>query len=271
MGLYQSRQVKRLIRRIEGDNMAVLTMDFNSIQLKMSTLVSLAFPDSVRIENTPLSKRKVLWLLHGLSDDGTAWLRHTRIEQYAQKYGLVVVMPSAGRSMYCDNVLGQNYFTHIAEELPNYLSLVFGLSRKREDNFIAGLSMGGLGAAKIALTYPERYSALGSFSGVLNLGPLAFVLNDDMRNEFPFMLEALKDIDSSPLNPTALLDAEKDKALRMYITCGLQDNLLVTNYAFKERADELKITARFIFEDGTHEWEYWNRHVKQFIEFMFEK
>lgn len=247
--------------------MALLTMHFNSIELKMHTLVNVIIPDSVRMDNKPLSERKVLWLLHGLSDDGTAWLRFSRIEQYAQKYGLVVVMPSAGRSMYCDNVLGQNYFTHIAEELPDYLSLVFGLSRKREDNFIAGLSMGGLGAAKIALTYPERYFAMGSFSGLLELGSLVYVVNDDMRNEFPFMLEALKDIDGSPLNPPALLDAKRDKDLKMYITCGLQDNLLVTNYAFKERADELGIKARYVFEDGTHEWGYWDRHVKLFLDF----
>ncbi|NLA73081.1 MAG: esterase family protein [Clostridiales bacterium] len=251
--------------------MALLTMHFNSTELKMHTLVNVIIPDSVRIENKPLSERKVLWLLHGLSDDGSCWARFSRVEHYAEKYGLVVVMPSAGRSMYCDNVLGQNYFTHIAEELPNYLSLVFGLSRKKEDNFIAGLSMGGLGAAKLALTYPEKYSAVGSFSGVLNLGPLLFVLNDDMKNEFSFMIEAISDVDNSPLNPTALLDAEKDKDLKIYITCGLQDNLLITNYLFKERADELSIKAHYTFEDGAHTWEYWDRHIKLFIDFMLEK
>lgn len=248
--------------------MAVLTMDFHSRELKMNTLVCVAFPDSVRIENMPLSQRKVLWLLHGLSDDGSAWLRHSRIEQYAQEYGLVVVMPSAGRSMYCDDVYGQNYFKHIADELPEYLSLVFGLSRKREDNFIAGLSMGGLGAAKIALTYPERYAAMGSFSGLLHLGPMVFALNDDLMKEFAFMLSALEDIDNTPLNPTALLDVEKDRNLKIYISCGKQDELLIANYAFKERADELGIKANYVFEDGTHEWELWNKNVKEFLGFV---
>lgn len=247
--------------------MATLTMNFHSRELKMNTLVSLAFPDSVRIGDTPLSERKVLWLLHGLSDDGTCWLRHSRVEQYAQEYGLVVVMPSAGRSMYCDNVLGQNYFMHIADELPEYFSLVFGLSRKREDNLIAGLSMGGMGAVKIALTYAERYAAVGSFSGVLHLGPLLYVLNDEIKNDFAFMQDALNDVDNSPLNPTALLDAEKDRDLKIYVACGRQDNLLVTNLAFKERADELGINVHYVFEDGTHEWEFWNRHVKSFMSF----
>ncbi len=250
--------------------MAVLTLDFCSKQLKMNTLVSIALPDAVRIGDTPLSQRKVLWLLHGLSDDGTSWLRHSRIEQYAEKFGVVVVMPSVGRSMYCDNVLGQNYFTHITEELPRYLELVLGLSRKREDNFVAGLSMGGMGAAKVGLSYPERYFAVGMFSGVLDIGPLVFVLNKDIKNEFPFLISALEDVDHSPLNPVTLLDAEKDKDLKMYLACGLQDDLLITNYNFKERADELGIAIHCVFEDGTHEWEFWNRHVKSFLEFALK-
>lgn len=250
--------------------MAVITLDFSSIQLKMSTLVTLVIPDSIRMDGVPLSKRKVLWLLHGLSDDGTAWLRRTAVEEYAEKHRFVLVMPSAGRSFYCDGVLGQNYFTHITEELPQYLSLIFGLSRKKEDNFIAGNSMGGLGAAKIALTHPERYAAIASFSGLLDLEPMLPILNDEIRTEFPFLLPALDDIKHSPLNPPALLDAERDKALKIYIACGLQDDLLPTNYTFKQRADTLGINARYVFEDGAHDWAFWDRHIKAFINLITE-
>ena len=248
--------------------MAVLTMDFCSREVKMNTLVRVAFPDSVRIGDTPLSERKVLWLLHGLSDDGSAWIRHSSVERYAQEAGLVVVMPSAGRSMYCDDVLGQNYFSHIADELPEYLSLVFGLSRKKEQNYIAGFSMGGLGAAKLALTYPERYTAVGCFSGLLDLEPIVARLDSHMKNEFQFMLSALDDIRTSPLNPIALLAPLKDKDLKIYVACGLQDDLLVTNTAFKKRADELGIKTHCVFEDGAHDWEFWNRHIREFIHFM---
>ena len=141
--------------------MAVLTMDFASKQLKMNTLLTVVLPDPSQMEDTPLSERKVLWLLHGLSEDATSWLRSSMIEQYTRDAGIIAVLPSGGRSMYCDNVLGQNYFSYIADELPEYLSLVFGLSRSRKNNFIAGSSMGGLGAMKLALTYPERYAAVG--------------------------------------------------------------------------------------------------------------
>ncbi|MGN1419222.1 MAG: alpha/beta hydrolase [Acutalibacteraceae bacterium] len=248
--------------------MAVATIDFTSKELKMNTLVTVCFPDSVRTNGVPLSKRKVLWLLHGLSDDGTSWLRYSRIDKYAMENDLVVVMPSVNRSMYCDNVNGQNYFSFIADELPDYFEKVFHLSRKREDNFIAGLSMGGMGAAKIALTYPERYEAMGSFSGVLNLEPLKLVLNDEMKNDFPFMLSALENTKESPLNPTALLDKEKHKNLKMYIACGLQDKLIVASLMFKKQADKLGLKAKYSFTKGNHEWDFWDKQLKRFIDFI---
>ena len=78
-------------------------------------------------------------------------------------------MPSVGRSFYIDQPNGQHYFTYLTEELPRYLTDVFGLAPRREDTLIAGNSMGGYGAFKAALLHPERYSAAASFSGVLSL------------------------------------------------------------------------------------------------------
>lgn len=248
--------------------MAVATIDFTSRELKMNTLVTVCFPDSADMGSTPLSQRNVLWLLHGLSDDGTSWLRYTKAEKYANEKGLVLVMPSVNRSMYCDNVNGQNYFSYITRELPDYLKKVFNLSDKRENNFIAGLSMGGMGAAKAALTYPEKYAAFGSFSGVLDLEPLKLVLNDEMKNDFPFMLGALADTTASPLNPSALLDAEKHKNLKMYIACGNEDNLLVASMLFHQKAEKLGLTAQYSFTEGNHEWDFWDRQLKSFIDFI---
>ena len=243
--------------------MAIIQFDFMSTELHMHTLVTMALPNSTDIGDRPLSARKVLYLLHGLSDDGTGWIRNTRIEKYALAHDLVVVMPTAGRSMYCDHVLGQNYFSHITKELPEYLSLVFGLSRRREDNLIAGLSMGGLGAMKMALVHPEQYFAAGSFSGVLNS-----ITRDDPAGRVPgpdFAFLCSGDITAS--NPTLLLDPDKHGALKIYVSCGLQDPLLESNRTFERRANALGIPATFVYEDGTHEWGFWDRHINEFLNF----
>lgn len=248
--------------------MALLTLDFYSKELKMSTLLTAVVPDSIRIGTTPLSQRKCLYLLHGLSDDSTAAVRLSRVEMYARDAGIVVIMPSAGRSMYCDNVLGQNYFTHIADEIPEYMELILGLSRRRESNYIAGISMGGMGAARIALTYPERFSAVGLFSGLLDMKMMMPFITDEQRAEFPFLMEAESDIDTSALNPINLLDSEKHAGLNIIVRCGYQDDLYPMSQAFYGKAKSLGLNATGIFEQGGHVWQLWDKHIEDFIGMM---
>jgi len=248
--------------------MALITLDFYSSALKMSTLVTVLAPDSIRIGQTPLSKRKCLYLLHGLSDDSTAIVRLSRAELFAREADIVVVAPSAGRSMYCDNVLGQDYFSHIADELPGYLELVMGLSRKREDNYIAGISMGGMGAARIALTYPERYAAVGLFSGLLDIKLMMPFITDEQRNEFPFLMLDENNIDSTPVNPINLLNAKKHADLKIIVRCGFSDNLYPMNQAFYDKAKGLGLNVTGIFEPGEHEWRIWDRYIEDFTKMM---
>ena len=248
--------------------MAVMTLDFYSTELKMSTLLTLIVPDSVRIGNQPVSQRKCLYLLHGLSDDATAWLRYSKAELYAMETGIVVVMPSAGRSMYCDGINGQNYFSHIANEIPEYLELVMGLSRKRENNYIAGISMGGMGASRIALTYPERFTAVGLFSGLLDIKMMLPFVTEEQKQEFPFIMAAASEIDTTPLNPINLLDKDKQQGLKIIVRCGQQDNLYLMSQAFYAKAAKLGLDATGIFEEGNHEWRLWDRYIEDFIMMM---
>lgn len=248
--------------------MAHIALNFYSRELKMSTLVTVIAPDSVRIGQTPLSQRKCLYLLHGLSDDSTAVSRLTRAELYVQESGVVVIAPSAGRSMYCDNVLGQNYFAHVADEIPEYLELVMGLSRRRQDNYVAGVSMGGMGAARIALTYPERFAAVGLFSGLLDIKMLLPFVTEEQKREFPFLLPAMEDSGTSPLNPIDLLDAQKQAGLEMIVRCGMQDDLYMMSQAFYQKAKALGLPVAGIFEEGAHEWRLWDRYIEDFIRMM---
>ncbi len=250
--------------------MAVMTLDFNSRELKMNTQLTLLVPDSTRICDQPLSQHKCLYLLHGLSDDASSCLRLSKAELYANETGIVVVMPSAGRSMYCDNINGQNYFTHIANEIPEYLELLMGLSRKRENNFIAGISMGGMGAARIALTYPERFTAVGLFSGLLDLKMMLPFVTEAQKQEFPFLLASANNMDSTPLNPINLLDKDKQQGLKMIVRCGQQDDLYPMSQAFFTKASAFGLDATGIFEAGAHDWRLWDRCIEDFIMMMVD-
>lgn len=242
-----------------------MTLDFQSTQLKMSTQITAVLPDSTLIGHTPLSGRKCLYLLHGLSGDATTFVRLSRVELFAREADIVVIMPGVARSMYCDGVLGQNYFSHVANEIPDYLELVLGLSRKRQDNYIAGISMGGMGAAKVALSYPERFTAVGLFSGLLDIKMMLPFITQEQRQEFPFLLPAENDIDNSPLNPINLLDAKKHAGLKITVRCGEQDDLFKMSRAFYEKACSLGLDAKGIFEPGAHEWRLWDKYIEDFI------
>src|SRR5512132_2915779 len=137
-------------------------------------------------------KLRTLYLLHGHSDDHTAWQRWTSIERYVEGLNLVVVMPAVHLSFYNDMAHGGNYWQFISEEVPAIVRDMFPLSSVRKDNFVAGLSMGGYGAFKLALTHPERYAAAASLSGEVDIRPVVEPNSDhndevwlaEMRNVF---------------------------------------------------------------------------------------
>lgn len=137
--------------------MARIVFDFFSKSLRKATTINVILPDADEI---PENGWKVIYLLHGWSDDHTAWTRYTSIERYAMKRNLAVVMPDAEFSFYNDMVNGGQYMTYITEELPQVCSKYFRISTKREDNFIGGLSMGGCGSMTVGLSHPELYSGI---------------------------------------------------------------------------------------------------------------
>lgn len=252
--------------------MALVSVHYRSDQLKKTVEIMLAVPDCNSEFGKPLSEYPVVYLLHGLSEDASSWIRKSNAERYGLERGLVLVMPSVDRSMYCDGVLGQNYFTYLTRELPEYLHKVFGLSRKREQNFIMGFSMGGFGAARAALTCPEQYAAWGSLSGLVDLMPMLFRLDDSIREEFPFLAAEAGRLDTSPLNPVNLIDAEKQKGLRGYLSCGLQDDLLICTRRFQEASDQAGLSNRFVYvPDRGHNWTFWEEQIPAFFDFILEE
>src|SRR5512133_1765637 len=102
--------------------MALIRLEFVADTTRGNLPVYMVLPGPGSLSAVPLTKRKVLYLLHGLSDDGSAWQRFSSIETIAHEFGLVVVMPSVGRSFYIDQPTGQMYFSYLMDELPRYLS-----------------------------------------------------------------------------------------------------------------------------------------------------
>ena len=113
-----------------------------------------------------------LYLLHGSYGDCLDWSLRTGIERYAQDKGIAVVMPSGENSSYINMAHGEKYLDFIGKELPEFMTKMFPLSKKKEDTYIAGLSMGGYGAYRVGLEFPETFGYIASLSGALDMSEL---------------------------------------------------------------------------------------------------
>lgn len=238
----------------------------HSKALKMDTALSVLLPADIQNSPDSISPARVLILLHGLSDNASAWMRFSSIERYARRYNLVVVMPEAQRSFYHNMPVGPAYESYIAEELPVLLSKMFHVSQNRDDRFIAGLSMGGYGALWCALRHPDVFAHCASFSGVIDpcnmeLSEEQFLLSGDPRNE---LLVIAGDMPTEALSIKSTFEkAYADKYLPdFFMTCGSNDFLYGQNKAFAEELSKLEDVHLFYREwPGTHNWEFWDASI----------
>lgn len=244
--------------------MAHLRCDIKSDVMGMYTSLEVVLPDYGRMKDAP-----VIYLLHGLSGNCSDWSRFTAVEQYVAQKGAAVIMPEVQRSFYADMALGIDYFSYIREELPQTCSRLFGLSLRREKNYIMGLSMGGYGALKCALSAPKRYAGCAAFSAAIEIEPLIASASGRMARELQAILGPERKIPPEA-DPYALLNRRKGAQLpRFFVTCGEQDALYQENVRFVKALEERGADVRFEHWEGDHRWEVWDKSVEMALEEFF--
>lgn len=253
--------------------MALMQCRFYSESLGLSTSMTVILPQNtttqIGMDNRARSKyHPTLYLLHGLSDDDSIWLRRTSIERYVASMGIAVVMPQVHRSFYTDMEYGGKYWTFISEELPALARSFFPLSDKREDNFVAGLSMGGYGAFKLALRKPEMFAAAASLSGALDV-------TERFRNE-AFTREGQLIFGDQPVDGTdndlfsllKQLDNTGGTKPKLYQCCGTEDILYADNRKFLEACRETSLDLTYVEGPGAHTWEYWDDRIQDVLKWL---
>lgn len=284
--------------------MALIQTTFMSYCLGKQTSVTVVLPISLTagLKCGRKEKFQTLYLLHGMSDDNSNWLRYTTIEKMAEENKIAVVMPNADLSFYTDMAYGSNYYSYISNELPNVMRAMFPLSDKKEDNFIAGLSMGGYGAFKIAMKNPDNYEAAASLSGVLNVARFANVkavtdvnIDDKTKQYLDMQGISVEDYKSMVIKQQELnvklfkgifgdvqsLDGscedifylakkikDEGKCLKLFAACGTEDFLYSDNIKFKNYAAQIGLRLKFEEGPGTHEWGFWQRYIERAMKWM---
>lgn len=251
-------------------------LNFFSEVLSIRSTMNVLLPQRSLAETKSkhIPKYRTLFILHGHSDDHTAWLRWSNIEKYVEGLNLAVVMPAANLSFYTDMINGKNYMQFISEEVPAVVRDMFSLSSNREDNFVAGLSMGGYGAFKLALTYPERYAAAASLSGVVDIADTSVhenVRKDDWMVEFRAIFGDLNKVAGSKHDLFTLAGnvAKAPIKPRLYQCCGTEDILFDGNVRFRDAARKLPLDLTYEEGPGEHNWAYWDMMIQNVLKWMF--
>jgi S-formylglutathione hydrolase FrmB len=245
--------------------MPFLELKYFSNALQMATAANIILPNP-----EVKGPYHVMFLLHGLSDDHTIWSRRTSIERYVEGLPLIVVMPNGGRGWYCDAVNGSAYETAIATELPRIIEAYLPT---RPGWCVTGLSMGGYGAAKLAMKYPTRFRSGHSHSGAMLYGSLKFEesrFKDRVGADVQPELVRILGVDPRG-GPNDLLAISKALAPanrpHFRFDCGVDDFLLDENRQFRDHLENIGFPHDYEEFTGDHSWPYWDEHVQDALKF----
>ncbi len=265
--------------------MACMNCHYYSFTLKHNVEVNVIIPTPEGNEQITDEKTKniypyeeglpVLYLLHGAYGDASSWVRSSCIERYAQKNCCVVVMASAENSFYQNMYRGGAYFTFFTEELPAYVTSLFPVSKKREDTFVAGLSMGGYGAWFLGLSRPDLYSKAASMSGALDImETVERASSNDDDSPFPWenIFKEPHNLKGGPADLLSLYrQCQKNGCVpKLYQACGTEDFLYSMNQSVKAQMEELG--ADLVYEEGPggHTWNFWDQYIQRIFDWIFQ-
>lgn len=240
--------------------MALCQVNFFSQALSRQVSVNVIVPEG---RQGPFA---TLYLLHGLSDDHTIWLRRTRVEAYAETLPLIVVLPDAMRGYYTNHHDGPPHATYMAEELPRFIERTFPARTEGQARCVGGISMGGYGALRLGLGYPGRYVSITSHAGALMIthpGRASSLSPDEYQRIFgPSPANSEHDL---PHLARQVLSQGKLPAIRF--DCGLDDPFLNENRRFSVLLQEMGAAHEYEEFPGGHNWDYAEARIGQALQF----
>lgn len=261
--------------------MATIKVDFLSKYLMRTVSFQAIIPVDNFTEanyNQEKASFKTLYLLHGIFGNDTDWISGTRIQAWANDYNLAVIMPAGENKFYLDNQYsGEMWGKFIGEELVTFTRKLFPLSTKRDDTFIAGLSMGGYGAIINGLRYHDTFGYLAALSPALILEDyyktgtfnVPLIPKDSHYMEFIFGLaDKINESDNNYYNLIDELLSQNVTLPKIYLCIGKDDSLLKDVNKFSAYLLEKNIKHTYIIDEGGHEWYFWDKYIHEILKWL---
>jgi putative tributyrin esterase len=242
--------------------MAFIQAHFDSPVLKKKVALWALTPD----QGHGRGPFPVLYLLHGLSDDHTMWMRRTSLERYVEGLPLVVVMPDGFRSFYTDNHAGPAYGRYMIEDVLGFAERTLPIKATRANRCISGLSMGGYGAIRLALAHPELFVSASSHSGAL-MNFRSKTAKEDLRR-FPAVFGPKpKNSAHDVFFLSEACKAKRGPKPKLRLDTGSEDHLAERSRAFSAHLTAIGYAHEYEEFPGGHNWEYWDTHVRDALRF----
>ena len=211
----------------------------------------------------------VLYLLHGTYGDDGDWMRFSRIESYAQEYNIAIVMPDAENSCYRNMVRGgPKYYDYFTGELQQMVRWMFPVSRRREDTFITGLSMGASGAFYIGMSRPDLFSHVACLSGgYRSLSQRADSDESVWSNAFLPGEKVEGTTEDCYWLASNLVNSNVEYP-NLYMCCGTEDFVYESNSLFREHLENIGFKHDYHEQPGVHNWDFWDDEIKRILKWL---
>jgi len=255
------------------------SLGFDSTALGRSLAYSLYLPDGWSADGPPVP---AIYLLHGHGGGENDYLNAAELEAIADRLiaegalpPVLIVMPDGGNSWYVDAPDSAGAVAGaIRDDLPSHVEARWNARPDRDGRAIAGLSMGGFGALRLAFFHPDRYAAVAAMSPAvfvpgtfdappnpMQIGMFAGAFGtpfDAARLERESPFAALDALAGQPAPPPVFLTVGDDDWF------GLEIGTMALAIAMKAR--DLPVEIRVL--DGDHTWPFWRQQLPEVLRFL---
>lgn len=239
----------------------VQNVEFNSKALSRTTKYRVVLPHGYAESS---HRYPTLYLLHGVFGSSENWETLTDLTRYAASTDFVIVMPDAGNSWYVNSATKSRdrFEDFLIQDLLSDVETRFRTLRSSHRRAIAGLSMGGYGAVKFAIKFPDTFavaaSISGAFTGPLDLDTSREDLRDDLRAAFGESGSATRrENDLMHLLPKA----DPKLLPYFYLDCGTADEFCEVNRRLAALLCSRGTRYEYHEVPGAHSWQYWDQRI----------
>jgi putative tributyrin esterase len=248
------------------------TVEFDSTLMARRMPFRVVVPARYNEKAEAARRYPVVYLLHGLFGGYDNWTKLTKLAEYSAAADVIIVTPEGKNGWYTDSAANPSdkFESHIVREVIPEVDKRYRTIAERRARAIGGLSMGGYGAVKLGLKFPEMFILAGSFSGALGAASIS-------EKTFPGAIGKTIDGIMGPVDSEARRSNDPFELIRrttpeklgglpfIYFDCGTEDFLFQNNREFADLLVQKKVPHEFRQLPGGHDWKYWDRQVKEFL------